>query len=231
VHLAEHLHDAERGLAARYGGANADPTAAGVALGLDKKDKIIGSRPYPTSAAVSMHMFGLAIDVNYTANPFISERANPVFARAGQLIRHRPAAWRKGMTYAQLSDLNQTLKCYFALLGDDAALQASLTDATTEPWHGKTVAQAQSRIQKDLQSLARLWERTDRDQLAVLRKTGFMNLKREFVEGIGLSWGAAYGDMMHFDMRNDGGIGQRIYAAIRRWIAQQQAKAAAPPAP
>ena len=231
VHLAEHLHDAERRLAARYGGANADPTAAGVALGLDKKEKIIGSRTYPTSAAVSMHMFGLAIDVNYTANPYISKKANPVFARAGQLIRHRPAAWRARMTYAQLSDLNQTLKCYFALLGDDAALQASLTDATTEPWHGKTVAQAQSRIQKDLQSLARLWERTDRDQLAVLRKTGFMNLKQEFVEGIGLSWGAAYGDMMHFDMRNDGGIGQRIHAAIRHWIAQQQAKAAAPPAP
>jgi hypothetical protein len=230
VHLAEHLHDAEHRLAARYGGANADPTAAGVALGLDKKDKIIGSRPYPTSAPVSMHMFGLAIDVNYTANPFISEKANPVFARAGQLIRHRPAAWRKGMTYAQLSDLNQTLKCYFALLGDDAALQASLTDATTEPWHGKTVAQAQSRIQKDLQGLARLWQRTDRDQLAVLRKTGFMNLKQEFVKGIGLSWGAAYGDMMHFDMRNDGGIGHGIYEAIRRWMAQQ-AKAAAPPAP
>jgi hypothetical protein len=231
VHLAEHLRDVERRLAARYGGANADPTAAGVALGLDKKDKIIGSRPYPTSAAVSMHMFGLAIDVNYTANPFISERANPVFARAGQLIRHRPATWREGMTYAQLSDLNQTLKGYFALLGDDAALQASLTDAKTEPWHGMTVAQAQSRIQIDLECLASLWQRTDRDQLAVLRKTGFMNLKQEFVEGIGLSWGAAYGDMMHFDMRNDGGIGQQIYKAIRRWIAQQQAKVAAPPAP
>jgi hypothetical protein len=136
------------------------------------------------------------------------------------------------MTYAQLSDLNQTLKRYFALLADDAALQASLTDATTEPWHGKTVAQAQSRIQKDLQYLARLWERTHPDQLAVLRKNGFMNLKQEFVEGIGLSWGAAYGDMMHFDMRKDGGIGQRIREeAIPRWIAQQQAKAAAPPAP
>jgi len=58
-----------------------------------------------------------------------------------------------------------------------------------------------------------------------VRTTGFINLKQEFVNGIGLSWGAAYGDMMHFDMRSDGGIGQRIRGAIGQWLDEQNAKA------
>jgi hypothetical protein len=228
VHLAEHLSDVGRTLAARHGGANADPTAAGVALGL--RENIIGSRRSPTSATVSMHMFGLAIDVNYAANPFISTSANPVFARAGQLINRRPAAWRSGMTYAQLTDLNRTLTSYFALLGHTADLQDRLTAATAGPWRGKTAAQAQARIQADLNDLAHRWERTDPAQLAVVRTTGFTNLKQSLVNGIGLSWGAAYGDMMHFDMRHDSGIGQGIHIAIGQWKAGQEANARRPAA-
>jgi len=229
VHLAEHLRDVGRTLAARHGGANADPAAAGIALGLG--EDIIGSRHSPTSATVSMHMFGLAIDVNYTANPFISTSANPVFARAGQLINRRPAAWRSGMTYAQLTDLNQTLTSYFALLDHTAALQTRLESATAGPWRGKTAAQAQAQIQADLNDLAERWKRNDDPrQLGAVRTTGFTNLKQSLVNGIGLSWGAAYGDMMHFDMRNDGGIGQRIQAAIVQWKAGQEAKARRPAA-
>ena len=219
VHLAEHLRGTERVLAARYGGAHADPGAAGAALGLN--ETIIGARSYPTSAKVSMHMFGLALDVNYTENPFISTKANPVFARAGQLINRQPAAWRSRMTYAQLADLNQTLKSYFALLDHASALQARLDAATSGPWQGQTVSGAQAQIQADLDDLAQRWGRTGQ----VVRTTGFINLKQELVNGIGLSWGAAYGDMMHFDMRSDGGVGQRIRGAIGQWLDEQNAKA------
>ena len=63
---------------------------------LDITEDHIGARSYPTSAAVSMHMFGLATDINYTANPFISGSANDVFVRAGQLVNGAAGRFRAG---------------------------------------------------------------------------------------------------------------------------------------
>ena len=46
-----------------------------------------------------------------------------------------------------------------------------------------------------------------------------------------MNWGAWYGDMMHFDMRTDGDIGQRISEQIVKYLgelrSQQQAAAKA----
>jgi hypothetical protein len=80
IELAKHLKTVEKELADRFG--DGDPAEAGRRLQVD--EQIIGARDRPTSASISMHMFGLAIDVNYTANPFVSASANDIFGRAGE---------------------------------------------------------------------------------------------------------------------------------------------------
>jgi hypothetical protein len=235
--LAEHLRKVERELAEKYGGPDKDPVLAGKALGLD--EDIIGARSYPTSAAISMHMFGLALDINYTHNPFISGSANEVFARAGQLIHGHKAAWEANMSYGQLSALNKTLTDYFKLARDRAGLAERLK-AATGVWKGMDVDAAQKLIEADLSEepvkadkkhriegkpggLAWRWARGD--QIDVIRETGFINVTQDLVRGLKMNWGAAYGDNMHFDLRTDGGKGAAIFDAIGRYVKKLKAEA------
>jgi hypothetical protein len=62
----------------------------------------------------------------------------------------------------------------------------------------------------------------------MIRTQGFLNLKEELVRGLKMNWGGSYGDMMHFDMRDDGSKGQAIYAAINRYFAKLKREADAP---
>ena len=66
-----------------------------------------------------------------------------------------------------------------------------------------------------------LWQRTKKKQKEAIQQTGFMDLSKELVEGMKMDWGAAYGDIMHFDLR-DQGRGQEIQAAVRRYLAQKK---------
>jgi hypothetical protein len=164
-----------------------------------------------------MHLFGLAIDVNYTANPFISESANPVFARAGTLIGEANVAFKNGMPYEHLARVNNVLQAYFAFIdAPDDLLERYLKVSASAPWKGMSAAQARMQIKADLDLVAGKWERTGAAQKAVIKLSGFMDLDRRFVDGIGLSWGAAYGDIMHFDMRNTGN-GRKINGAIQAY--------------
>jgi hypothetical protein len=247
VSLAEHLRKIERELVEKYGGPDNDPAVAGKAVGLDEDETVIGARDYPTSAPISMHLFGLALDVNYTRNPFIGASANDVLARAGQLVHGRSAAWKANMSYAQLIELNKTLTDYFKLARDRGALEEKLRGATGQ-WKGMLVEDAQQLIEADLSAkpmsakeakrkgikpskggLAWRWARGDK--IEVVRETGFMNVREELVRGLKLNWGAAYGDMMHFDLR-DQGDGARIYGAIAPYMKELQEEAdAADPLP
>ena len=227
VTLARHLRQVEGRLAQRYGGAGNDPDAAGRTLGLT--EDLIGARDYPTSSAVSMHLFGLAVDVNYTANPFVSARANDVFERAGLLVEGRGGQFRSGrMSYEDIAALDATLTEYFRLLDDETALSDRLTAATAPPWRRMSVANAQRRIRADLTRVADLWARTDPGQRQVIQSGGFLDLSEALVQGMEMSWGGTYGDMMHFDLRTDGGDGQRIQGAIQRYLARQRRAAAEP---
>jgi hypothetical protein len=222
VDLATHLQDVEKRFAAEYGGPDKKPAEAGKALGIAS---VGGSRRSPTSAALSMHLFGLAIDVNYTANPFISDSANPVFARAGKLIGEANVAFKGGMAYEQLARVNNVLQAYFAFIdASDEKLERYLKDNPHAPWKGASAEQARKQIQADLDLVAAKWERTGAAQKAVIKSTGFMDIDRRFVDGIGLSWGAAYGDMMHFDMRNKGN-GKKINDAIQGYKALKEKEA------
>jgi hypothetical protein len=52
----------------------------------------------------------------------------------------------------------------------------------------------------------------------MIRTAGFLNVKEELVRGMKMNWGGSYGDMMHFDLREDGGTGQRIFSKINPYI-------------
>ena len=247
ITLADHLHKIERELVRDYGGPDQDPAVAGRAVGLDDDEAIIGARDYPTSAPISMHLFGLALDINYTQNPFIGASANDVFKRAGQLVHGKAASWTVNMSYAQLAELNATLIEYFKLANDLGTLKDKLRDATG-PWAGMKTEDAQPVIEADLSAkpvsakeakrrgikpspggLAWRWARGDK--IEVVRQTGFMNVTEKLVRGLKLNWGAAYGDVMHFDLR-DQGDGAKIYGAIGPYLTdlKHEADAADPDA-
>jgi hypothetical protein len=226
--LAEHLRDVEAALVQKHGGPDRDPAVAGKAVGLRDDEEIIGARDHPTSAAVSMHLFGLAVDVNYTANPFIStnrKREKEVLANAGRLVTGSPVAFGK-LKYDDLQRVNSVLVEYLGYLNADksataaAALDAKLVAAKEAPWAGLGRDKALTLIQSDFDAVTALWQRTSKKQKKAIRETGFMDLSKELVEGMKMSWGAAYGDVMHFDLR-DQGRGQQIQEAVRGYLARK----------
>jgi hypothetical protein len=224
VDLATHLEAVEKTFAKKYGGPDNKPAEAGKTLGIKT---IGGSRRSPTSAVLSMHLFGLALDVNYTANPFISASANPVFQRAAALLGRTTTGFANNMSYGELSTLDKLITDYFALIdAPDADVQTALDAAGAAPWKGATPAAARKQIQADLDDVAGRWERGSAAQKAVIKAGGFMDLDQRFVDDIGLSWGAAYGDVMHFDMRNKGN-GAKIQAAVQAYKTAKETEAKA----
>jgi hypothetical protein len=246
--LAEHLRKVEGEFVAtfvakpgneRYAGKEKEPAtiaAAGDALGLSSDSgDFAGSRISPTSSAkISMHMFGLAIDLNYTANPWVGQSehnldvTNKVFARMGLLVAGHKFAYSHGLDYDTLAEMDTALEKYFSYLDDPTALQDKLNEPDLAvQWRGKTVAQATRIIQQDLDAVAGVWERDkSAAQKETIKKGGFMDISKELRDGMQLDWGGStYGDMMHFDMRNVG-IGRDIYGAIGDYMAEKKTEAA-----
>lgn len=237
IELAKHLKKVEEDFVAKfvakkenaqYAGKEKDPAtikATGDALGLsDKADDFHGSRTAVApgyQVKISMHMFGLAVDLNYTANPWVGQTdnnlktTNKVFDRMGVLIKGEKMVFSSGLDYDKLAEMDTALEKYFAYIDKPDELEQRLAEPDIKaPWKGKTKDAALKIIKADLDSLAGIWERGDKDKKDVIKKGGFMDFSKEFVEGMKLDWGgSSYGDMMHFDMRNQG-IGQRIYDAI-----------------
>jgi hypothetical protein len=201
--LVAHLKTVEASFATKYG--NGKPEEAGQALGL--RQSVIGSRHAPTSAALSMHLFGLAIDVNYDTNPFISASANKVFDRANKQLGRSVKTFQYNMTYDEIAELDTLLVDYFAL-------------AKVET----TAADVKKQIQKDLDFVTSKWERAEPAKKAAIEAGGLLDLDKRLVEEIGLDWGASYGDIMHFDMRNKGN-GAKIHAAIERYKRKKEGEA------
>ena len=108
------------------------------------------------------------------------------------------------MNYDEIAELDKLLEDYFALLKDETL------DAAVK----KT-------IQDDLTLVTNKWERKQPAQEGGDRSGGLVDLDKRLVEEIGLDWGASYGDVMHFDMRNKGN-GVKIYAAIKRYQAEKE---------
>ena len=153
-------------LAEKFGGPNKDPKVAGDNLHLNVNEDIKGSRKVSATAAVSMHMFGLAVDMNYTHNPYLLSRGAPpqdVFERAGQLVKgdqlkkREKVSYKFGMykdinaEYQMVSDANAVIVEYFSLA--DPANEQQLTDKldhATGKWKKLDAAAARKLIEKDV---------------------------------------------------------------------------------
>lgn len=213
VELAKHLQAREEYFLEKYH----DPEVARLALGINS----IGSdRTEAKSAKLSMHFFGLAIDVNYGANPFLNEagsktpRENKVFERASMLVHRRKMGFHPDMSFEQLNALDKMLETYFSYINDAESLKDRLvTDKLPSEFSGKSVADAQAVIKSDLKTVQGWWSRKPEQ----IEKGGFLDLRKELIDGLAMDWGGkSFGDMMHFDMRNQG-IGKKIYDEIRKY--------------
>ena len=125
---------------------------------------------------------------------------------------------------AELTSHSNVMQAYFAFLDDDKGLEAALGRAADAPWKGLAVDAAKKLIQADLNDVTGKWERSDAAKKAVIKAGGITDLDRRFVDGIGLHWGASYGDIMHFDMRNKGS-GAKINAAVNAYKHDKEAEA------
>lgn len=212
------------------------PKEAGAALGVKS---VGGSRDYPTSAAFSMHLVGMAVDINYTDSPFIGASASDVFGRAGLLIDGTAYSYdEKKRTYDQFSSMQKALVAYFALPDDDKKLEEKLKAAVktewtvsnkqlalAKTWDGMAVDLAKKQIQADLTHLAGRWQRKE-DQV---KQYGFLGVSKELVEamtkGNATDWGGGgYGDIMHFDMRTQG-KGATINSAFAKYKEKKKTEA------
>lgn len=197
----------------------ASKAEVGRRLGL--KEGIIGGRVSPTAAKISMHLFGLAIDVNYTTNPYLGANPkelppiNEILARAaaavgrdlgGPFKPEYPTRPPNEKDYQRIQTLDEILESYFALL-----------DAPED----KLKKEARSQIEADLRALATVDLDGGKTRSGLLKRypkvlttTGIFDLSRKLVFGLELNWGGTYGDIQHFDMRNKG-RGAQIYQAIQ----------------
>ena len=204
--LLKRLRQAQRFLMGLPAYENLSPAELGKVLGLEEEHK--GARP--GAATRSMHTFGLAIDISYTHNPWLSNperntaRIAEITRRASQFIGGKPrsqpgitASWLHQLAvqrqdtaeiYKILSEWSNWLGSYFALATDLKRLESQLPvlNATNPDIGfirpGESLANAAQRWARDI--------KTDFDAFAtaVARggekeavRNGFMDLARDLV--------------------------------------------------
>jgi len=265
VELATHLSFVENALRVKYG----SESAAARTLGLSAT--ISGGRGESATASVSMHTFGLAIDLEIHDNPYLGGAINfgkknqkekmrqlkadvyilsaapkvpkkldvldVIFKRAGVLINGTASTYPRGYTedrrlalYDNLKALNDLTIKYFNLVepAHTGELAVLLKRHNLQEWRGLSDADAMTLIKKDYDWFRALVSRYSKEvwvkgagkkkvkktvQDHLLKEKGFLSLDRRLVEDLGLSWGAVYGDIMHFDMRNTG-VGRLLHRHI-----------------
>lgn len=215
LEIAKLLKGIESEMVRKYG---ADAKSVGDALLKGSQECIAGSRLVSSTATFSMHMFGVAVDVNYCGNPYIEterdiQTLNNVLRNAALLMNQPVLVYKKGYAkdkFDQIQRLDDVLEKYFSLLDAPAELERLVRESSSSDWSGLSRADAWQKIQKNLDNLAGLLARGDtRDHKRkdYFKQHAILNFDKRFVmdmEKMGLSWGGHYGDMMHFDMRSTG---------------------------
>jgi len=235
LEMAKLMKRIESELIKRFG---RDAKSVGDMLLYNSSEGISGSRLVSSTATFSMHMFGLAVDINRQGNPYIESRndingLNKALRNAALLMNQPISSYKKGPEkdkFDIIQQLDSTLEAYFSLLDKPDQL-AQLTRTSTSPeWQSLSIVAAREKIQNNLNNLAGLLERGN--SKSYFKRHGILNFDKRFVEameGRGLCWGGHYGDMMHFDMRGTG-VGHYIekarleYKKKAREIAKQLLK-------
>jgi hypothetical protein len=252
--LADALAKAEQTLIAiakqQTGNDAITPFEAGTVLGMigppshPQGAQISSLREGPTSATVSMHMFGLAADIEYDFNLFIDPKGTSMKVLDGVLKRARdlfapdqdpatpidhpfrfpPTGERK---LPQLNEVDAQTEAYFALIDDRPKLEALLNPTRAFPWVETDVDKALERIRKDLREVSKSSRGSNHGPTLEknLQQNGFIRMPAAIVDNIGLDWGASYGDLHHFDCRNQP-KGKKIQKAIATFKANKAKHAA-----
>jgi|GEM_PF-6761021 len=213
--LAERFDQAEAALLADpiVNPRSLDAAALGKTLGMYASTSDLRSPMLAVGgSSLSMHSFGLAVDLNYTGNPFIGnagKAAPDAIKRATSLVNNKPIDVLKSGGYATLKKASDALVTYFSYR--DAANVAELkakvklhTSADGEPVNADDWL---AQINEDYAQL------NDKGDFAGHKDPaqGFLDFNEAVVAkliGVGLTWGGTYPgakDMMHFDLRQGDG--------------------------
>ena len=173
--------------------------------------------------SLSLHTFGLAVDLNYRGNPFIgnaSELAPAVVRRATSLVNGTAidVLTRLGgpkAAYATLKTASDALKTYFSYRHPTRLPKLTEKLAGRTPGKGEPVDVPSwlERIKKDHAALRAGGDFANHKP----PEEGFLDLDKAVVlalTGAGLKWGGTYPrakDIMHFDLRR--AEGAKVHAA------------------
>ena len=157
--MAKLLKQIESELVKKYGG---DAKSVGDILLNKSPEGISGSRLVSPTATFSMHMFGLAVDVNYLGNPYIQSKnikmLNHVLRNAALLMNRPILSYQKGYAknkFDSVQQLDSMLETYFSLLDKPAELAQSVQASTSSEWRGQSAVEARKKIQENLDNLAK----------------------------------------------------------------------------
>lgn len=241
--FAEQLKDAERRTLdklAKLDPSLSDPRKAAEYLGINESYKTSRIFKPEKPEYQSMHLFGLAIDINFVNNPWVTQqagtkegtRANKKIFRDfvkrmdGLFNTDTNSKYKYVGADRQIEDdgefksvfdgyagVDKLTEKYFALLKDDEELQKLLDTTEAKEWKNKKLGRARKMIKDDLKLISKKSSRGNKKKN--FAKEGIMDLNKELVMSMHeakLDWGGKYGDMMHFDMRFFGD-GEKIQEA------------------
>jgi hypothetical protein len=165
-------------------------------------------KPATGGTRVSMHCYGLAIDIDADANPFVRgdsaepiERARLLISGIEGFVVSKGRKADAGAQWDVLEAASEDMRTYFALT-DEAAIEGYLSKSPGAQKLGDA-AWWKAQIAKDEKALRgrETWHAADPTK-------GMMTLHKVLVETLvkhGLDWGGQYGggkDIMHFDYRS-----------------------------
>lgn len=228
IEFAKMLKSAESGFMKIIGSSDAKKT--GDILLNNSDEGISGSRKTSSTATFSMHMFGLAVDVNYRGNPYVEasdiKPLNNVLKNAALLMNTDILTYEKNTKgkfkdrFDYMQALDTLLENYFKLPDNTAELERHIRNSQSSVWRGQSLADAKAIIQKNLNNLAGFLARGKLKDY--FKKHAILDFDKRFVvgmEAMGFDWGGYYGDMMHFDMRKTG-VGYYIEKARKEYGAK-----------
>ena len=226
-HMAEALQRAENALVSdtTANPDKLDAVALGRKLGMaDHASDMRVPKAAVGGSSISMHTFGLAVDLNYTGNPYLGNAdkkvGRAVIKRASGLVGNAPVDILTSLgsakqSFDKLAAASGALVTYLSFRKDEnrEALRAAIAGHTAAKGEPTDEAGWVKQIEKDH---AAITKSADFKRHTSPEK-GFMDFQESVVmalAGAGLYWGGEYGrtkDLMHFDLRS--GEGAKIHNA------------------
>lgn len=200
----------------------------GTELGMYSAGSMRKPKPAAGGSRMSLHTFGLAVDLNYRGNPFVGlsgkKITSRIVKRATSLVDGSPIELMeplaRDVAYATLTRASKALSTYLSYRtpGNRAALTRQVSRHTPAQGEPGDVDGWLAQLEKDYESLHH--GKAAKDFVAhKLPEEGFIDLNEQVVLELtraGLTWGGTYAgakDIMHFDLRT--GEGAKVETARR----------------